>query len=226
MNVRATLEKQLGPLPLWGWAVAIGGAVIAFIILPKVLSHFSGQSQDSGTSAAGLGIDPSTGLPTGILPGGGTTPTADNSSQLNDILAQEQAIVSGQQAMEDEFKKFMDEILGIRDGLTPPTSPPGPVPAQLPPGAEPPVPVGPDGQPINPPFTPPAQQPPGGEVDPWAQFRPGPPTGTPQPPNGQPIPVGVGNVSPAAPPGRLPPGPQPPIRPGSGTSPYNTRRPR
>lgn len=199
MDIKATLNKELGPLPLWGWAVALGGAVIAFIILPKVLSKMSGQSQDAGTNAAGMGIDPSSGLPTGIYPGGGTTPTADNSNQLNDILSAEQAIINGQQAMEDEFKKFIDQILGIRDGLTPPTSPPAPIPAQLPPGDQPPVPVGPDGQPITGPT---------GIIAPPAPV--GGPGGGPQPP-----------IRPG------PPGPQPPVRPGDyrEAGPYNRYRP-
>jgi hypothetical protein len=58
-NLKAGLTKKIGPLPAWGWAVAIGGGILAFRL-------FRGGGSHGSDSVIGGGGDAST--PTGVNP--------------------------------------------------------------------------------------------------------------------------------------------------------------
>ena len=71
MEIPASLEKKLGPLPVWAWGAVVGGAFLAITLL-KGGTSTSGTTTAATAPAATSGGD-TTGGSSGILGSGDTT---------------------------------------------------------------------------------------------------------------------------------------------------------
>ena len=76
MNIQESLQTRVGPLPLWGWGVALAGMVGGLLLLKRRGSSAPQQLPiDSSLIGAGYGASGSVGGgPTTIVPSGGIIP--------------------------------------------------------------------------------------------------------------------------------------------------------
>lgn len=89
-DVQEALTRKLGPLPAWGWGVAVGGAVIVFrLIRPK-----------SGSSTVGSSAPTSVGSGAVIGTAGDATPT--------DVFSGANSLVEQLQAQVDDLQKQIE----------------------------------------------------------------------------------------------------------------------
>lgn len=106
VDVKEAVTRKLGPLPAWGWGVAIGGAFLAFrVIRPK------SASSGSGTAAA-IGSGPVIGT------GGDATPT-DVFSGANSLVEQLQGQVD---TLSETVAGQEDQVAGLSGTITTLTS--------------------------------------------------------------------------------------------------------
>lgn len=125
MDVKAAATRKIGPLPAWGWGVAIGGALLAFRFL---------RGGGSGGGGGGNGAEPDTIL----VPSGAPSIPHDYIGQLGQAVGEIRDRLGG-------IEKSIEDGAGSINPVTPPPpkSPPqsGGNPVQQPTPSSPGAPV-------------------------------------------------------------------------------------
>lgn len=88
------LTKKIGPLPVWAWALIIGGTIGAVVLLRRG-SGTSAQGAPTDPNADTAQIDPTTGLPySGMGSGGGvaTSSAPSLATEIGDVTGAFQAL--------------------------------------------------------------------------------------------------------------------------------------
>ncbi len=98
IDAKEALTRKLGPLPAWGWGVAIGGAILAV----RVIRPSSKSTASTGTTGIGAGV----GSGPVIGDGGDATPT-DPFSGSNSLVGQ----------LQEQVKEQSDTLAGQQDAL-------------------------------------------------------------------------------------------------------------
>lgn len=93
-DIQAAATRKLGPLPAWGWGVAVGGAVIAFRIVRGKPATGSSQPSPTATVVGGGGM---------IGTGPDATPT-DSFSGANSLVEQLQSELGTQSGLIDALQ--------------------------------------------------------------------------------------------------------------------------
>lgn len=102
VDAKEALTRKLGPLPAWGWGVAIGGA----ILVAKLVKGGS-----SSTATPNAGYTPTVAGGGGMVGTGGDATPTDVFSGANSLVEQLQEQVSGQETS-------LENQQGLISGLT------------------------------------------------------------------------------------------------------------
>lgn len=122
MNLGAALTRKIGPLPAWGWGVALGGSIVAV----RMLRGGGGGNAAEPTLVA---------VPTGAAGGFSEDFASDLGNQLDQLRGD---IDDRFEENEDDWSDRFDDLLDIVDTIqTPITNTPTPKPGTTKPEPKP-----------------------------------------------------------------------------------------
>lgn len=121
LDIQEAATRKLGPLPVWGWAIAVAGAVVVVKIVKG--NQTSGAQQSTGTIAASpIPDDATTGDDGGIFDGSSSLVTALQTTvgTLGNVQALQQKLIDAlnqRSTLLSTRATLSNQVNGYRDSL-------------------------------------------------------------------------------------------------------------